>query len=121
MIIRSLLLVLFSIFLLSSCNTEPDPYQRWTVVNGNTAGNKFSSLTQIDTSNVTQLKVAWTFHTGDVDTAAHSQIQCNPVIINGTLYATSPQLKLFALDAATGKEKWYYNPFDSISGEKKGV
>ncbi len=66
-----------------------------------------------------QLKVAWTYHTEDVDTAAHSQIQCNPIIINGILYGTSPQLKLFALDAATGKEKWRYDPFDSVAGEKK--
>ncbi len=80
--------------------------QGWEVVNGNPTGNKFSSLHQIDTANVQQLKVAWTYHTGDVDTAAHSQIQCNPIIINGTLYGTSPQLKLFALDAATGKEIW---------------
>ncbi|HEY2348711.1 MAG TPA: pyrroloquinoline quinone-dependent dehydrogenase, partial [Puia sp.] len=113
-------LIAFAIFL-SSCNTGPDPYHGWPVVNGNSAGNKFSSLKQIDTSNVAQLKVAWTFHTGDVDTSAHSQIQCNPIIINGTLYATSPQLKLFALDAVTGKERWHYNPFDSVSGEKKGI
>ncbi len=82
-------------------------------------GNKYSSLAQIDTSNVQQLVPAWTYHTRDVDTAAHSQIQCNPIIIHGILYATSPQLKLFALDAATGKEKWVYDPFDSLRGEKK--
>src|SRR4030095_13114310 len=74
---------------------------------------------QIDTSNVQRLRQAWIYHTGDGDTAAHSQIQCNPIIIQGTLYATSPQLKLFALDAETGREKWVYDPFDSIRGEKK--
>ena len=99
----------YSLFLLiifiSSCNTESDPYQAWKVVNGNGSGNKFSSLSEVDTSNVTQLKVAWTYHTEDVDTAAHSQIQCNPIIINGTLYGTSPQLKLFALDACHRKRK----------------
>jgi len=107
------------IIFISSCNTSSDPYQAWKVVNGNESGNKFSSLSQVDTSNVNRLKVAWTYHTGDVDTAAHSQIQCNPIIINGTLYGTSPRLKLFALDAATGKEKWHYDPFDSVAGEKK--
>ena len=108
----------FLIILISSCNTLPDPYQGWEVVNGNPSGNKFSCLLQIDTSNVQQLKPAWIYHTGDADTAAHSQIQCNPIIVNGTLYATSPQLKLFALDAATGKEKWAYHPIDSASDEK---
>ena len=77
------------------------------------------ALLQIDTSNVKQLKPAWTYHTGDDDTAAHSQIQCNPIIVNGTLYGTSPQLKLFALDAATGQEKWVFRPFDTIPGQEK--
>jgi quinoprotein glucose dehydrogenase len=114
-----LLLMAGFIFFISSCNRNPDPYRDWQTVNGNPEGNKYSSLTQIDTSNVTQLKTAWTYHTGDVDTAAHSQIQCNPIIVNGILYGTSPQLKLFALDAASGKQLWNYNPFDSVPGEKK--
>jgi quinoprotein glucose dehydrogenase len=114
-----ILLIAGFIFLLPACNTKPDPYQAWRSVNGNATGNKYSSLLQIDTSNVQQLKEAWTYHTGDGDTAAHSQIQCNPIIVNGTLYGTSPQLKLFALDAATGMEKWVYRPFDSVPGEKK--
>jgi quinoprotein glucose dehydrogenase len=107
------------IFLVSACNSRPDPYQDWRSVNGNSSGNKYSSQNQIDTSNVQKLSPAWTYHTGDGDTAAHSQIQCNPIVINGTLYGTSPQLKLFALDAETGKEKWVYRPFDSVPGEKK--
>jgi quinoprotein glucose dehydrogenase len=115
--IRCLTLFLL-ISICSSCNSNPDPYNSWKVVNGNEAGNKFSSLIQVDTSNVARLTVAWIYHTEDADTAAHSQIQCNPIVINGTLYGTSPQLKLFALDAATGKEKWHYNPFDSVPGEK---
>src|SRR5664279_1231412 len=65
-----------------------------------------------------QLRVAWIYHSGDADTAAHSQIQCNPIIVNGTLYGTSPLLKLFALEAGTGKKKWVYDPFESAPGEK---
>jgi quinoprotein glucose dehydrogenase len=114
---RQLFSVLF--LLLCSCSSTPDPYKAWKVVNGNGTGNKFSSLSQVDTSNVEQLKVAWIYHTEDADTAAHSQIQCNPVIVNGILYGTSPQLKLFALDATTGREKWHYDPFDSTKGDKK--
>ena len=114
-----LLLSVGFFFLLNSCTTKADPYQGWAVVNGNSAGNKFSSLSQIDTSNVINMVPVWTYHTLDADTAAHSQIQCNSIIINGTLYGTSPQLKLFALDATNGKEKWNYKPFDSIPGEQK--
>jgi quinoprotein glucose dehydrogenase len=107
------------LFLMQSCNApDPDGYNGWLQAHGNADGNKYSSLTQIDTSNVTQLEVAWEFHTGDADTAAHSQIQCNPIIVNGILYATSPMLKLFAIDAATGKQLWGYNPFDSTADNK---
>jgi quinoprotein glucose dehydrogenase len=53
------------------------------------------------------------YHTGDADTAHHSQIQCNPIIVHGVLYATSPQMKLIALDAASGQQKWVFNPYDT--------
>ncbi len=78
---------------------------------GNKERNHYSSLTQIDTGNVSQLQVAWTFHTGDADST--TQIQTNPVIIDSILYGVSPKLKLFALNAATGKLKWIFDPNDS--------
>ncbi|HSZ35302.1 MAG TPA: pyrroloquinoline quinone-dependent dehydrogenase [Puia sp.] len=111
-------ILLAFIISLVSCTSKTDPYKNWNIVNGNATGNKYSSLAQIDTNNVQQLKPVWTYHTGDADTAAHSQIQCNPIIINGILYGTSPQQKLFAVDAATGKEIWIYKPFDSVPGGK---
>lgn len=117
---------LFSFFIvLASCSTkEPEPaknkYGTWTQAHGNSESNKYSSLAQIDTNNVTQLKMAWEFHTRDADTAAHSQIQCNPIIVNGIVYATSPMLKVFAIDAATGQQKWVYSPYDSVTEEKNG-
>ena len=106
---------------LFSCNNNrsSSAYNGWEKAHGNSDGNHYSSLTEIDTNNVSQLQIAWTFHTGDADTAAHSQIQCNPIVVNGVMYCTSPQLKLFALDAATGKQKWVFYPFDSIPGSQR--
>ena len=49
-------------------------------------------------------EVAWTYRAGGADPNNRSQIQCNPLIIDGVLYGTSPDLQLFALDAATGRE-----------------
>ncbi|HVU55173.1 MAG TPA: PQQ-binding-like beta-propeller repeat protein [Puia sp.] len=72
----------------------------------------YSALTQIDTSNVQGLHVAWTYHTGDMDTVNHSQIQCRPLFVDGVLYGTTPRLKVFALDAATGKQQWVFDPVD---------
>ncbi|HVX27316.1 MAG TPA: PQQ-binding-like beta-propeller repeat protein [Parafilimonas sp.] len=101
-------------------NTDEAEYSGWKKATGNSNGNKYSSLTQIDTGNVAQLQVAWEFHTGDDDTAAHSQIQCNPIIVDGVMYCTSPMLKVFAIDAATGKQKWVYSPYDTITENKAG-
>ena len=95
----------------TACNNgSKSDFDGWRMAGGNPTGNKYSSLTQIDTSNVKDLDIAWTYHTGDADISASSQIQCNSIIVNGILYATSPQLALFALDAATGKSKWVYKP-----------
>ncbi|MEO8710838.1 MAG: pyrroloquinoline quinone-dependent dehydrogenase [Parafilimonas sp.] len=115
-------ILLFSVLIWIACksNKEEINYSGWEKAHGNSNGNKYSSLTEIDTNNVSQLQVAWEFHTGDADTAAHSQIQCNPIIVDGIMYFTSPMLKVFAVDAATGKQKWMYSPFDSIS-ENKGM
>ncbi|HLX94102.1 MAG TPA: pyrroloquinoline quinone-dependent dehydrogenase [Puia sp.] len=95
-----------------SCK-EKKSYGEWAVYGGSKDNIHYSSLDQLDTDNVAHLEVAWVYHTGDADSANHSQIQCNPIIVNGVLYATSPRLRLFALDAATGKLKWTFNPQDS--------
>jgi quinoprotein glucose dehydrogenase len=96
-----------------SCTSE-ETHNGWESYKGSPEGIHYSSLTEVDTSNVSQLNVAWEYHTGDADTVAHSQMQCNPIIVNGILYGTSPQLKLFALDAATGTEKWVFNPAQPV-------
>jgi quinoprotein glucose dehydrogenase len=106
-------------FLISCSNDKSSGYNGWEKAHGNSDGNKYSSLTEIDTNNVRELQVAWEFHTGDADNEAHSQIQCNPIIVNGIMFCTSPELKLFAVDAATGKQKWVFSPFDSIPGRLK--
>lgn len=96
--------------LMLSCNHHTENYTGWKVYNGTKSGTKYSSLDQINTENVARLVIAWTYHTGDADTLHFSQIQCNPVVVDGILYGVSPQLKLFALDAATGIQKWIFNP-----------
>lgn len=93
---------------IAACKTKPGKdYSHWQVYGGNKENNHYSSLTQIDTNNVGQLQVAWEYHTHDSDKG--SQIQVNPIIVDGVLYGVSPKLKLFALNAATGQEKWTFN------------
>lgn len=113
---RSILCKILVVMGMISCNNRS--YDDWTVYGGSAEAIKYSSLAQIDSTNVTDLKIAWEYHTGDADTAKFSQIQCNPIIVHGTLYATTPKLQLIALDAKTGKLKWSFNP-DSANRNKE--
>lgn len=69
---------------------------------------RYSPLTQITPSNVSSLRVAWTYDTRDAFEG--SEMQCQPVVAHGVLYATSPKLRVFALNAATGAELWSFDP-----------
>lgn len=102
-----------AVILLASCKSSADKDQGWEVYGGSKSNNHYSALTEIDTSNVSQLQQAWIYHTGDADSM--TQIEVNPIIVDGILYGVSPKLKLFAADAATGKEKWVFNPADSAA------
>ncbi|NNU34654.1 PQQ-binding-like beta-propeller repeat protein [Mucilaginibacter sp. S1162] len=82
----------------------------WEVYGGSKKSIRYSSLKQINTTNVKQLQVAWIYHTEDADVKGLSQIQCNPIIVNGILYGTTPRLSLIALNAATGEQKWIFKP-----------
>ena len=89
-------------------NASGDVYRGWTTYGGGTDNIHYSSLQQINRTNVSRLSVAWSYDTQD--TLDGSDMQCNPVIVDGVLYATSPKLRVFALDAATGKERWSFDP-----------
>lgn len=97
-----------------SCKNKPatpaTAYSGWQTYAGTKEGNRYSSNEEINLDNVKQLKVAWIFSTKDKDTANRSQNQCNPIVVDGVLYGTSPKLKLFALDAATGAQHWIFDP-----------
>jgi glucose dehydrogenase len=76
----------------------------WPVYNGGLDGDHYSPLKQINRANVQQLKVAWSFDTGE-----KGGIQDNPLVVGRTLYAYTPAQKVVALDAATGTVKWKFD------------
>ncbi|MDX2181983.1 MAG: pyrroloquinoline quinone-dependent dehydrogenase [Bryobacteraceae bacterium] len=89
--------------------------QQWMHHGGDAGAMKYSALKQIDRSNVEKLKIAWTYQTGDVsdgrgDSPIRSAFETTPLMVGGTLYFTTPFARLIALDAATGKEKWTFDP-----------
>ncbi len=108
---RLLVLPVLGLLLLTGCERVPDPYRTWRVYGGDAGSSQYSALDQINRANVAQLEVAWVYHTGDAEPEGYSQIQCNPLVVDGVLYGTTPRLKLFALDAATGVERWVFDPF----------
>ncbi|HEY9226028.1 MAG TPA: PQQ-binding-like beta-propeller repeat protein [Gemmatimonadaceae bacterium] len=79
----------------------------WPVYGGNTDNTHYSTLSQITPANVAQLKVAWTYETRDEFKG--SEMQANPIVVDGVLYATTPKMRVFALDAATGRELWSFD------------
>src|SRR5215216_407340 len=80
----------------------------WPVYGGTTDNSRYSTLDQITPANVSQLRVAWTYETHDEFPG--SEMQSNPIVVDGVLYATTPKLRVIALDAATGKELWTFDP-----------
>src|SRR5260370_35264695 len=88
--------------------------QDWQFYAGDPGGSKYSRLKQINRDNVTRLKVAWTYHTGDISDGSEypprSAFEATPLVIDGVLYITSPFSRLIALDAETGKKLWDFDP-----------
>jgi quinoprotein glucose dehydrogenase len=103
-----------SVFCLAAlgCAAQSD-YSAWTTYGGSSENIRYSSLKQINAGNVARLRQAWSFDTGDAFEG--SEMQCNPIIVDGVMYVTSPKLRLFALDAATGKQLWV---FDGLKGAR---
>ncbi len=84
---------------------KAEDFRRWDRSLGGPTSNRFSALTQIDKTNVAKLEVAWTYHSGD----GTGNVQCNPIIVDGVIFAPTGGRNLVALDAATGKERWRFN------------
>jgi quinoprotein glucose dehydrogenase len=113
-------LLIFALLLFSSCNRPNEKTNSslmesgkdYPAYGGNKANNRYSPLAQINASNVNDLKVVWKYFAND--SASHAirprDIQCQPIVVNGTFYGTSSELSLFALNAATGELKWRFEP-----------
>ena len=71
---------------------------------------RYSELGQINRETVKRLKPAWTFHTGELEGRKGKTIECTPIVIDGVMYVTTGYLRVVALDAATGKPIWQFDP-----------
>jgi quinoprotein glucose dehydrogenase len=92
----------------------------WTMYKADYASSSYSDLHQIDTKNVRALKLAWTFHPNDAMPGSRpANSECNPIVIDGVLYATSARHRVYAVSAESGLLIWSYDPF--AGGQGGGV
>jgi len=86
----------------------------WPYYGHDPGGTRYSPLTQINRDNVSSLKVAWVFHTGDISEGnegrRRSGFENTPLMVAGTLYLSTPFNRVIALNPATGKQLWSYDP-----------
>jgi glucose dehydrogenase len=88
-----------------SAFAAPGQKQRdWPAYGGAPENNHYSTLAQINRTNVKRLAIAWSF-----DTQEEGGLQTSPIMIDGVLYGIAPTQKIFALDAATGKLLWKFD------------
>ncbi len=92
----------------------------WSHYLGDPTSNQYSTLDQINRSNVDQLEVAWTYDTGD-----SANYQVNNLIVGGQLFTATPHSRVISLDAATGAHRWTFDP-DSLheslaDGDQRGL
>jgi quinoprotein glucose dehydrogenase len=90
------------------------PSVEWSFYGGDQAGTKYSTLTQINPENVRNLKPVWEWRTGEVALEQYKTtpgiFEVTPLMVDGTLYLSTSYNRVVALDPATGKERWSYDP-----------
>jgi len=99
------------LLLIASCTPSNTPAGDWRVTGAEPGNSRYSSLDQINTGNVAQLRMAWIYHTGDLPPDGHGEIQATPIVVDGVLYTTTPALAVIALRAESGTLKWRFDPF----------
>lgn len=116
--IQRLGLAVFILSLLTFCGTkEESEINSWTYFRADNGSSNYSSLDQINTSNIDKLENTWTFQMEDMADGARPGLSQNtPIIVDGVLYTVSAKGWLYALDPATGEKKWSFDPFDGGDG-----
>lgn len=103
--------VLALLSIAGALHAAPAANADWPTYLGDKQRNLYSPLRQIDHTNVARLQVAWTYDTGE-----KGEYQSNNLVVGGVLYTATPSRRVIALDAATGRELWRWDP----AGERSG-
>ena len=95
-----------------ACTAAAQTSADWPTFGGAPGGGQYSSLDQIDASNLDRLELAWTHYSGD-----RAWLQVTPIHANNTLYYCTPMNRVIALDPVTGGERWRFDPHQEEGGE----
>ena len=93
----------------------------WRHLGNDQGGSRFSPLTQITPANVGELELAWSAPLAHTQTGLTAGLEVTPLMIGDTLYACNGANEIFALDAATGKERWHVKPGGKQGRTCRGV
>ncbi len=112
--LRLLMMIGASLVTSAAAESRESEVDEWPYYGHDAGGTRYSPLAQINRENVSQLKVAWVFHTGDVSDGRNGQnrsgFETTPLLADGTLYLTTPFNRVIALDPETGAQRWAYDP-----------
>jgi quinoprotein glucose dehydrogenase len=115
-LLRSTLLSSLFVFLPATAYAQQATKSNWPMMGGTPGNSHYSSLSQINRANVTRLKEAWRFDTGE-----EGGLETTPIIVDGVLYGLTPSKKVFALKAATGKTIWQFDSGVKAPAANRGL
>lgn len=92
----------------TAVHAQPPAATEWPAYGGDAGGSRFAPLTQIDRTNVATLRPAWRYRTGELEPGSRS-FEATPILVDGTLFLSTPLGKIIALDPVTGGERWRFD------------
>lgn len=100
-----------------ACAACHNKERTWSAYKADAESTSYSPLDEVNKENVQQLKVAWSFYPNDAaEGTRFASSQSNPIVIDGVMYSSSARHRIYAIDAATGKQIWSFDPFDGGPG-----
>jgi len=112
--VRWLFLLLLFLWLVTGARGQAKPEAGWPNYGGDAGGARYSNASQIDRSNVTKLKVAWTYRTGafphDTELDHKAAFEATPILVDGKLFLSTPYDHVIALNSETGAKIWEFDP-----------
>lgn len=106
---------LFALIILAAAQAQAQSTD-WPAYAGDAQGHRYSALNQITSANVQRLEPAWVYRTGDL-LRRNGRFEATPLLVDGTLFVSSPLGRVSALDPATGAERWTYDARIDLHGD----